>query len=144
MLRFQTQIQAHPPGTTRGTPLVIAGCEVRPVLLPQPQVRPTWGVTFDLAAERLQALPRFYYEPDGSFAWFAAAGEAPWRLEGNLFDRGDELAYVDLKGTCPEADFDAILTALRWPQSSLLFQLPQVGVYLDEPDFRRFASFTSP
>ena len=143
MLRFHTHIQAAPLGTTRAAELTIAGCTLVPLLLPQPATRPKWGVTFDAAAEQLVRLPRFFYEPDGSFAWFSAPGSASWRLEGNLYDRGDELAYVELKGTCPEEELNQLLAALGWPTAPLMFQVSRLGLYLDESDFRRLAATPS-
>ena len=140
MLRFHTHIQATPAGITRAAKLTTAGCTLVPLVLPQPATRPTWGVTFDAAAEQLARLPRFFYEPDGSFAWFSALGTAPWRLEGNLYDRGDELAYVEVKGTCPEQEFNQLLAALGWPVAPLMFQVSRLGLYLDESDFRRLAA----
>jgi hypothetical protein len=98
------------------------------------------AVTFDDALAALAGLPRMFIEPDGSFVWTGeAAGGGRWQVDGNLIDRGDCLAYVDLKGTCPVQQFDALLTALGWPESKLAFQLPQQGVFLDEAEFRRLA-----
>lgn len=140
MLRFHTNLQAAPTGATPGEHFRIGALDVRPIRLPQPQTRPAWGLSFDEAAERLIALPRFFYEPDGSFAWFSATGEPAWRLEGNLYDRGDELAFAEIKGTCPAAEFDAILAIFQRPGVLLLFQLPRLGLYLVEADFRRLAA----
>jgi hypothetical protein len=140
MLRFHTNLQAEPAGVMPGEPLQLGPIAVRPIRLPQPQTRPAWGLTFDEAAERLIHLPRFFYEPDGSFVWFATTGAPTWRLEGNLYDRGDELAFVELKGTCPAAEFDELLAIFRTPDVRLLFQLPRLGLYLDEPDFRQLAA----
>ena len=51
--------------------------------------------------------------------------------DGNLIDRGDALAYVELKGHCPEEQFDRLLAAFGWPRATLAFHLPQRGVLLD-------------
>jgi hypothetical protein len=66
-------------------------------------------VTFELAAERLEAFPRMHLEPDGSFVWVSASNAAvAWQVDGNLYDRGDRLNHVEIKGTClPEQ-------LLRW------------------------------
>ena len=82
-----------------------------------------------------------FIEPDGSFVW-TGVGQAgqQWQVDGNLIDQGQSLAYVELKGGCPEAEFDALLQAFGWPAAELLFQLPERGVLLGEADFRRKAA----
>jgi len=119
MLRFQISIV----GSLAGDPLV---------------------ASFDSAIADLAALPRMFIEPDGSFVWRGTtlAGEA-WQVDGNLIDRGDVLAYVELKGCCPVERLDEILRALSWPESQLAFQLTQRGVTLEEAEFRRLAATTT-
>jgi len=119
MLRFQISIIGSPAGD----PLV---------------------ASFDAAIADLAALPRMFIEPDGSFVWRGTtlAGEA-WQVDGNLIDRGDVLAYVELKGCCPVERLDEILRALGWPESPLAFQLTQRGVTLEEAEFRRLAATTT-
>jgi hypothetical protein len=116
MLRFQISIIGSPAGD----PLV---------------------ASFDAAIADLAALPRMFIEPDGSFVWRGTtlAGEA-WQVDGNLIDRGDVLAYVELKGCCPVERLDDVLRALGWPESPLAFQLTQRGVTLEEAEFRRLAA----
>jgi hypothetical protein len=97
--------------------------------------------TFDAALQALAKLERLFIEPDGSFVWtgVAADGQA-WQLDGNLIDRGDALAYVELNGCCPDAEFDRLLSIFGWPQAPLTFHLPKRGVLLDEREFRRLAA----
>jgi hypothetical protein len=97
-------------------------------------------VSFDQALAALERLDRLFIEPDGSFVWagMTAEGEA-WQVDGNLIDRGECLAYVELKGVCPVAQFDSLLPALGWPQFGLAFQLQKRGVFLNEAEFRRLA-----
>jgi hypothetical protein len=98
-------------------------------------------VRFEEAASALSRLHRLFIEPDGSFVWTGTTAEGEsWQMDGNLIDRGDVLAYVELKGCCPEEEFDLLLLALGWPQSPLVFQLTQRGVVLDETNFRRLAA----
>src|SRR4051812_46277785 len=90
------------------------------------------SVTFDAALSALARLPRMFIEPDGSFVWTGtAAADERWQVDGNLIAQGDVLAYVELKGSCPEKEFDQLLSALGWPQSPLVFQLTKRGVSLD-------------
>src|SRR3954447_5544139 len=105
-----------------------------------PRVEPL-AVTFDAAYAALAHLPRMFIEPDGSFVWTGTTAEGKaWQLDGNLIDRGDVLARVELKGCCPEKEFDLLLGALNWPGTPLKFQLAQRGVTLDEAEFRRLAA----
>src|SRR3954447_25825331 len=98
-------------------------------------------VTFDQATAALQLLERLFIEPDGSFVWTGsdADGES-WQVDGNLIDRGQALAYVEVKGRCREKQLDQLLAALGWPQATLSFHLPQRGVILDETAFRQLAA----
>jgi hypothetical protein len=98
-------------------------------------------VTFDEALAALERLDRLFIEPDGSFVWTGVTADGgAWQVDGNLIDRGESLAYVELKGVCPEAQFDRLLSALGWPKAGLAFQLQKRGVFLDEASFRRMAS----
>jgi hypothetical protein len=95
------------------------------------------NVGFDAALAALEILPRMFIEPDGSFVWRGATAEGqPWQVDGNLIDRGDVLAYVDVNGSCPEERFDELLRALGWPEAPLAFELTRRGQTLDEAAFR--------
>ena len=97
-------------------------------------------VRFDDVYAQLKLLPRLFIEPDGSFVWRGSdTEEGEWQVDGNLIDRGDVLAYVELSGCCPRERFDEMLRAVGWPQQVLAFQLPRRGVVLEESEFRRQA-----
>ncbi|MFM8379163.1 MAG: hypothetical protein ACKOB1_07550 [Planctomycetia bacterium] len=95
---------------------------------------------FDEALARLAALPRLYAEPDGSFVWTSPAAERPWQVDGNLFERDGRVLLVDLKGSCPQDEFDRLLAAFGWPSEPVMFELVRAGVFLDEQTFRRHAA----
>lgn len=97
--------------------------------------------TFEQVADELSLLPRMFIEPDGSFVW-VSAGEPGWQLDGVLNDGAGHLWYAELKGRCPDAEFNRLLAALGWPQTPLCFQLVREAVWLDEPAFRRHAGFS--
>ena len=98
-------------------------------------------VTFEQALAALEQLDRLFIEPDGSFVWRGSvSGGGAWQVDGNLIDRGDCLAYVELKGCCLAEQFDMLLAAFGWPTAKLMFQLPQRGVFLEEAEFRRLAA----
>ncbi len=78
--------------------------------------RTLFSVTFEEVFTALEAWPRMFIEPDGSFVWVgeelqAAGSKIAWQLDGHLYDRDGRLLYVDLQGTCPRAAFEQILTA---------------------------------
>jgi hypothetical protein len=99
------------------------------------------SVTFDQALSVLEQLDRMFIEPDGSFVWMGGASDSDrWQVDGNLIDRGDCLAYVELKGSCPELQLNQILSALGWPNEPLAFELTRRGVVIDEEEFRRMAA----
>lgn len=99
----------------------------------------TFDISFEDAATRLTRLPRMYCEPDGSFVWVSPQGAAIWQIDGNLYDRDGRLLFVDLKGSCPPAEFDELLRAFGWPATPLVFQLTREAVFLAEAEFRRWA-----
>ena len=97
-------------------------------------------VTFDQALSAFESFDRLFIEPDGSFVWTGSLPDGTtWQLDGNLIDRGDFLAYVELKGRCPQAQFDQILTALGWPGVRLAFELTRRGTVVEEAEFRQLA-----
>jgi hypothetical protein len=99
------------------------------------------SVTFDDALAVLAALDRLFIEPDGSFVWRGTSPDGElWQVDGNLIDGGDRLAYVELKGCCPEKEFDSLLAAFDWPEARLVFQLQQRGVFVGKEEFRRLAA----
>lgn len=98
-------------------------------------------VSFEAALGELELLPRLFIDPDGSLVWRGATDDGqPWQVDGNLIDRGDVLDYVQLNGTCPSERLDEILRTLGWPAVALTIQLPRLGVFLTEGEFRRQAA----
>lgn len=100
-----------------------------------------FGRTFEEVAEDLAALPRMFVEPDGSFVWVGGS-ESEWQLDGMLYDGPGRLWYLELKGRCPETEFNLLLLALGWPETPVAFQLVREALWLDEPAFRRHAGWT--
>lgn len=94
---------------------------------------------FDDAFTRLGALERMFAEPDGSFVWTSPREGLAWQVDGNAFERDGRVLLVDLKGACPESDFDHLLAAFGWPAQPLMVQLVRPAVFLDEATFRRHA-----
>ena len=84
-----------------------------------------------------------YAEPDGSFVWTSSrsgdAGAAWWQVDGNACEKDGRVLLVDLKGSCPPADFDRLLAAFGWPAQPMMMLLVRSAVFLGEEAFRRHA-----
>ncbi len=99
------------------------------------------SVTFDQALTAMERLDRLFIEPDGSFVWTGSLPNGTgWQVDGNLIDQGERLAYVELKGRCPEPQLNQILGTLGWPDASLAFELTRRGIVVAEDEFRRLAA----
>jgi len=140
MLQFYMQVYARPAEAAPGPPQIVAGCRVTPLVASQADLVAGLPITFEQAAGALGQLPRMFIEPDGSFVWVSPEGEPAWQVDGVLYDRGQRLAYAELKGCCRAASLDELLAALGWPQTALAFALVPHGVVLGEEDFRRVAA----
>ena len=140
MYRFHASIHARPDDCLPGRPLKFAG-----TVFPPAQFRPSgWAIVRSPDRSKMwrpiwRGLPRMYIEPDGSFVWVSSHEERPWQIDGNLYDHLDRVRLVDVKGGCPVERFDQLLTTLGWPGAQLVFQLVRAAVFLDEPEFRRWA-----
>ena len=95
-----------------------------------------FAISFEEATEAFEQLPRMFLEPDGSFVWVVEDAGAKYQLDGLLTDDGTNLLHCELKGTCNAAVLDQFLTALGWPDQSLVFQVVRQGSYLNEAEFR--------
>ena len=95
-----------------------------------------WGVTFDEAFVELEQVTGVFIEPDGSFFRASRPGEPQWQVEGNLYDQGVRLAYVELKGCCPEERLNELLGAFGWPEVPMEFQMVREGILLRDEEFR--------
>jgi hypothetical protein len=140
---FQITIHARPAEAKGGAAVKLDGKSFRTLDVPPAALGTPFAKSFEAASEELLALERMFLEPDGSFVWVSAAKERPWQLDGVLYDRAERLLYVDLKGACTPGDFDRLLAALGWPETSVMFQLVHEAVFLDEAEFRRYAGLGS-
>ena len=115
--------------------MTIIACEVSlHVGVPPSGGEVPWGRTFDEALAALSELPQLYTELDGSFAWNSLPGEEPWQLFGCLYDRGTELAYVDLFGNCSRDGLKQLFDAVRGT-TPLLVQSRIGGTFCTETEF---------
>ncbi len=95
--------------------------------------------TWEDAAAALERLPRMIFEPDGSWIWSGGIGNQRWQIDGHLFDFDGRLHRVELRGSCPQEQWDQLLACFGELQAQWKFELVQEGVQLDELDFRQHA-----
>jgi hypothetical protein len=141
---FEITLQARPVEAVPGPVVGDAWGTWPTILVPKESLATPMAVGFDDAIARLGALERLYAEPDGSFVWASSRGGGAsdgrrWQVDGNAYDREGRVLLVDLKGSCPPAEFDLLLVAFGWPEQGLMFQLVRAATFLDEPTFRRHA-----
>lgn len=103
--------------------------------LPADWASAPWGRTFDEALAAIGALPQLYTEPDGSFVWTSLPDEERWQLFGCLYDRGLELAYIDLFGSCDRSWLSRFLDCVRGPAAGLMMQDRVRGLFFAERAF---------
>lgn len=77
------------------------------------------AITFELLAERLQKFDRLHFEMDGSFVWTGSTPN-PWQLDGMVYDLGQQIQRVELKGSCPRVNWNTLLSAIGYPEQPLI------------------------
>lgn len=142
---FEITLQARAAEATAGQALTDAWGTWPTLEVPKAALATPLAIGFDAALERLGALERLYAEPDGSFVWACSRtvdGPAAgfWQVDGNAAERDGRLLLVDLKGSCPPAEFDRLLEAFGWPAQPVMMQLVRAAAFLDEATFRRHAT----
>lgn len=137
---FHITIHAAAAGLEPGTTIDLAGHEYRPLSISPSDLTAPLPATFDDCIDSLARLPQMFCEPDGSLVWTSPPQADRWLVDGQLSENEGRLHTVELKGTCPAEAFDQLLAALGPPGTSLVFQLMREGIYLDEAEFRRWAS----
>ncbi len=139
MYVFYTTVHARPPQAATGPAIELAHIKLATLIVPHAALSQPLEISFEQAVARLEQLERMFCEPDGSFVWTSPHDSQAWQVDGNLFDRAGRLLFVDLKGSCPPEQFDRLLSAFGWPGTPVIFQLVREAVFLDEPEFRRWA-----
>ena len=134
MKSFHCVLQAARPTLPDVEEFVVENETMMGLRLPQLDTR--FAKSFEEVATAFKALARMYFEPDGSFVWVVEEDQR-YQLDGSLYDDGERLLNVDLKGTCNAKVLDEFLGCLGWPEQSILFQLVQQGFHLTESEFRK-------
>jgi hypothetical protein len=145
LLTFHATLHARSRDVSPGITLQLRGIPTPTLIVPPAALAEPFALGFEQVVASLENLKRMLVEPDGSFVWVSssarkASDQVQWQLDGNLFDRNGRLLMVDVKGSCPEADFDRLLASLGWPVTPVMFELAREAVFLDETSFRQYAS----
>jgi hypothetical protein len=143
MAPFHVAIHGRSPTATPGPRANLWGESVVTLTSPTPLAQTPLPLTFEEAEAALAQIPRLYFEPDGSFGWFAPPDQARWEIGGMLYDRGDRLMYAELNGGCPAAEFRQVLQALGGSREPLVVQLIEQALFLDAEEFCRALSSVS-
>jgi hypothetical protein len=109
------------------------------------------GCSFEELLERLACLPRMFIELDGSFVWTGSEADSQsevesqstaesfrqshsrWQLDGMIYDWGNQVRRIELKGNCSPDAWLQFINHLQAP-TDLVAWLPQVGCYLQGSD----------
>jgi hypothetical protein len=142
VLSFHANLLAPPQQEAAGPLVSLRGLDLTTLVAPgggPPHLVETFDVTFEQARDRLLAIPRTDFEPDG---YFLITGSSPrrWQVDGHLFEYQEKLHRMELHGSCPAQVFDDLLSAVGWPEAKVVFQLVQEGVTLREVEFRLWAA----
>lgn len=103
------------------------------------QVVPTpFPVSFETLAESIRDRPGLYWEMDGSFVWTGSDPALPspsrWQLDGMVYDAGQHVQYLELRGMCPISEWHQLLQACQLRPPTNLFPVIQwieQGVWID-------------
>lgn len=141
LYQFHAAIHPLPAGWKVTGKSSLRGLEVETIGVPSAAEASLFPTTFESLFAEIGSWPRFFCEPDGSFVGVSGDDEpAPWQIDGQLFDGGQGMLYIELRGNCTPALLDRLLSALGWPATEVVFQLLHEGVLLREAEFRRVAS----
>ncbi len=98
MLSYRVTIHARLDEVATGPEVQLAGGSFRTLAVaPAALAATTFDCTFEEASTRLEALERMFLEPDGSFVWTSSQSDQVRQVDGNLYDRAERLAFVDLE-----------------------------------------------
>lgn len=137
MKPFHLIVRGDPNVFLERTRVTVDGVELNSLCVP-PELRAVpLAVSFDDVADRLESFSRLHFEPDGSFVWVSENNSPAWQVDGNLYDRGDSLSHVEVKGTCSAAEWSRLLSTLRSDCAQLLFELVPAAVFIDEAELMR-------
>ncbi len=87
-------------------------------------------VTFEELMDQLSNLPRLYVELDGSFVWRGEDGGQLWQMDGLLHDSGQQVQYVEVKGTVDRNAWHKFTTILSSQRDDLVIHSVDRGYFM--------------
>ena len=141
MYAFECSLHA-PPGSDApesGEPLTDQWGQWPTLLIAQDQLSTPLPIGFDDVLNQLGNLSRLYAEPDGSFVWTSPHDHARWQVNGNLYEKNDNILFVELKGFCPASEFDQLLACFLPDEKACVVQLTRSAVFVTVEVFRAHA-----
>ena len=142
MYAFECSLHAPPDSDTpvSGEPLIDSSGQWPTLLIAQDQLSTPLPIGFDDVLNKLGNLPRLYAEPDGSFVWTSPHDHARWQVNGNLYERNDNVLFVEIKGSCPASEFNQLLACFLPDEKACVVQLTRPAVFVTAAVFRAHAA----
>lgn len=162
MIQFNLYLYAMPAqplvtaGASEPTSQITFGSHSLPAYQVVQADRNLMSVSFEQVAEAMSALPRMFFEMDGSFVWRGSSADTTaqtsaaqasvsrstanstaegtdsstdWQVDGMVYDAAGQVARVELKGHCPLEIFWQLLTCIQ-PADQLLAYSIDHGSYI--------------
>ena len=141
MYAFECSLHALPDrdASASGEPLTDSYGQWLTLLIAQDQLSTPLPIGFDDVLKQLGNLPRLYADPDGSFVWTSPQENTRWQVNGNLYERNDRVLFVEIKGSCPAAEFDQLLAYFLQDEKACVVQLTRPAVFVTAKVFRDHA-----
>lgn len=139
---FPLHLYARPSQAQPGAVIRVQQCELESLRCPEAALAAaSFPISFEKAVDRLQRLERMFIELDGAFLWTGHAADRRWQIDGMLYDDGQHLKRVELKGSCPLASWQLLLGCLDWPTQPLLAHWIEWNCFVAAEQLLRSESF---
>ncbi len=119
-------IDPSSPRSPESTRLDVCDADMRP-----------FDVSMETLGEILAAQPRCYFEWDGSFVWTGDENGVTWTLSGMIYDTGQQISRVELRGTAPLEPVHRIVGWLSIPPRELACQQILSGTFISGLELER-------
>ena len=140
MKAFHIIVRGLPDASLQTGRLTMEDVDLQTLDVPSTLQSTPLPVTFERVADLLEAFPRLHFEPDGSFVWVSPNDAAvAWQLDGNLYDRGDWLNHVEIKGTCVVAELQRLLAVFSAGAKLMIEHVP-LAVFVTEEELLKLVS----
>jgi periplasmic divalent cation tolerance protein len=135
---WHLRIAGLPENAIPGPRATVLGKEVETLRLPTGPI--PMQVTFEAVADVLSRYPNLHFEPDGAFTWGSIERRTKdlrmWQLDGMIYDRENRIEFVELKGNCDRATWQAFTQVLSGVEyGRLVVQWIDQGIWISETEF---------